>query len=121
MKLPISYAFSYPNRLKNSRNKLKIEDYHHLTFEHPDTEKFPLLSYAYHAMQTGGNMPCILNAANEVAVEAFLHEKIGFIEITSLITKTMEKMFFIKNPTYEDYVNTDKESRIQAKELIKNL
>ena len=72
-------------------------------------------------MQTGGNMPCILNAANEVAVEAFLHEKIGFIEITSLIMKTMEKMFFIKNPTYEDYVNTDKESRIQAKELIKNL
>ncbi len=121
MKLPISYAFSYPNRLKNSSHKLKIEDYHHLTFECPDTEKFPLLSYAYHAMQTGGNMPCILNAANEVAVEAFLHEKIGFIEITSLIMKTMEKMFFIKNPTYEDYVNTDKESRIQAKELIKNL
>lgn len=121
MRLPICYALSYPNRLKCSRPKLTVEAYSQLTFERPNMENFPLLGYAYEAMKTGGNRPCILNAANEIAVAAFLAEQIGFLDIATLIGKTMEKIPFIKTPTYEDYVQTDKESRIQAQELIKHL
>ena len=121
MKLPICYALSYPNRLKCHQPKLTVEAYSQLTFERPDTEKFPLLAYAYEAMKTGGNMPCILNAANEVAVSAFLAGQIGFLDIAALIEKTMEKMPFIQTPVYEDYVKTDEESRIMARELIKHL
>lgn len=118
MKLPIRYAFSYPNRLKYNGKKLCIEEYAQLTFERPDIGKFPLLGFAYEAMKVGGNMPCILNAANEVAVNAFLKEKISYLQIADLIADTMQRVSYIKSPSYEDYVHTDTEARKIAIEQL---
>jgi 1-deoxy-D-xylulose-5-phosphate reductoisomerase len=109
MKLPIQYAFGYPTRLKNNYPRLDFTQ--SLTFEQPDIQKFRNLALAYEAMQRGGNMPCILNAANEVVVEAFLKEKIGFLQMSDIIERAMQTLPFIQNPTYEDYVETDKETR----------
>lgn len=111
MKLPIAYAFSYPVRLKSPAPRLDFRQYATLTFEQPDTERFRNLAFAFDAVGRGGNMPCILNAANEVVVAAFLQEKIGFLQMSDVIEQTMAKAPFIASPTYEDYVATDAEAR----------
>jgi 1-deoxy-D-xylulose-5-phosphate reductoisomerase len=118
MKLPIAYALSYPQRLTNHSERLDFSRYHSLTFEQPDIERFRNLSFAFDAVHKGGNMPCILNAANEVAVEAFLQEKIGFLQMSDMLEQTMAKVSFIASPTYTDYVQTDQEAREIALQLI---
>ena len=118
MKLPIQYALGFPERLKNTFKRFSFMDYPNLTFEKPDLETFRNLQLAYNAMGKGGNMPCILNAANEIAVAAFLKDKIGFLNMSDLIADCMEKITFVSNPSLEDYVATNKETRILAKELL---
>jgi 1-deoxy-D-xylulose-5-phosphate reductoisomerase len=118
MKLPIHYAFFFPQRMQSDFKRLSFKDYNTLTFEEPDLETFRNLALAYHAMDKGGNLACILNAANEVAVDAFLHDKIKFLQIAELNEKCMNKVSFIQNPSLEDYVNTDSETRRVAAELL---
>ena len=118
MRLPIQYAFSYPKRIASSFDRLDFTQMTTLTFEQPDTEKFRCLALAYEALNQGGNMACIVNAANEIAVSAFLKEKISFVDISKLIEQAMNKVSFIKNPTYDDYVATDTEARKIAEYLI---
>ena len=118
MKLPIQYALGFPERLKNTFKRFSFMDYPNFTFEKPDLETFRNLQLAYNAMDKGGNMPCILNAANEIAVAAFLKDKIGFLNMSDLIADCMEKITFVSNPTLEDYVATNKETRILANELL---
>ena len=119
MKLPIQYALSYPQRLKSNFTRFNFLNYPNLTFEKPDLNKFHNLAIAYEALEKGGNVACALNAANEITVDAFLKNKIQFLDITSIIEKTIEKTFFIKENTYKDYVETDSEARKIAKSLIK--
>lgn len=119
MKLPIRYALSYPDRLCTHAPKLQMEDYARLTFERPDTERFPLLHLAFDAIAQGGNMPCIMNAANEIAVAAFLAGEIGFYDIVGTIIDTMAEAFFITSPTYDDYVATDLAAREIATRHLK--
>lgn len=114
MKLPIQYALGYPQRLKSDFPRFSFLDYPQLTFEQPDTKTFRNLQLAFDALDAEGNMPCILNAANEVAVEKFLNDEIGFLEMSDLIAHCMHKVSFIKKPSYEDYVLSDKETRIIA-------
>jgi 1-deoxy-D-xylulose-5-phosphate reductoisomerase len=114
MKLPIQYAFSYPERLKNNFRRLDFADYSSLTFEKPDSETFHNIELAAEAMKRSGNMPCILNAANEIAVAAFLRDEIGFLEMSNLIEDCMKRISFIEHPSLEDYELTDKETRIMA-------
>ncbi len=111
MKLPISYAFSYPKRLYSKAPRLDFARYAMLTFEEPDMERFRNLAFAFEAVRKGGNMPCILNAVNEVVVAAFLRDEIGFLQMSDVIEKTMAKAAFIPVPSYEDYVATDAEAR----------
>jgi 1-deoxy-D-xylulose-5-phosphate reductoisomerase len=118
MKLPILYAFSYPDRLKTDYPRLNFADYPQLTFEKPDMTKFRNLSFAYDAMQRKGNAACILNAANEVVVAAFLKDAIGFLQMSDVIEATMAKVSFLLQPAYEDYVATDTEARAIATELV---
>ncbi len=118
MKLPIQYAFGFPERIKSDFPRFYFKDYPNLTFEAPDTKKFRNLALAYKALEKEGNAPCILNAANEVAVEAFLAGKAGFLDISDVIEKTMDKMCLIENPDYNDFVQTDTEARKIAKQLI---
>ena len=118
MKLPIQYALGFPERLKNSFKRFNFLDYPHLTFEKPDRKTFRNLDLAYTVMSKGGNMPCILNAANEIAVAAFLKDKIGFLKMPDLIANCMEKITFVPNPSYEDFVETDKQTRILASKLL---
>ena len=118
MKLPIQYALGFPERLKNNFNRFSFMDYPNLTFEKPDLETFRNLQLAYNAMEKGGNMPCILNAANEIAVEAFLNDKIGFLNMSDLIVDCMEKITFVPNPNLDDYVATNEATRILANELL---
>ena len=118
MKLPIHYAFFFPQRMPSDFKRLSFKDYNTLTFEEPDLETFRNLALAYHAMDKGGNLACILNAANEVAVDAFLHDKIKFLQIAELNEKCMNKVSFIQNPSLEDYVNTDSETRRIAADLL---
>ena len=118
MRLPIQYAFSYPIRLQSSFDRLDLFKIQQLTFEKPDLKKFRNLALAYEAIQAGGNMPCIINAANEVAVDAFLHDHISFLGMSELIEKTMQKAQFMKSPTYEDYVQTDEDARSIAKDML---
>jgi 1-deoxy-D-xylulose-5-phosphate reductoisomerase len=118
MKLPIQYAMAYPTRLKNTFPRFDFLNYPNLSFEKADMKTFHNLALAFEALKKGGNMPCILNAANEIAVEAFLQDKIGFIEMSDLIEKTMAKVSFMAQPTYEHYIATDIETRRIAKELI---
>jgi 1-deoxy-D-xylulose-5-phosphate reductoisomerase len=118
MKLPIQYALGFPKRLENSFNRFSFLDYPELTFEKPDFDTFKNLSLAYSAMEKGGNMPCILNAANEIMVDSFLKDKIGFLSMSDVIGNCMEKITFVKNPKLEDYINTDQETRIVANELL---
>jgi 1-deoxy-D-xylulose-5-phosphate reductoisomerase len=121
MKLPIQYAMGYPNRLKNDFPRFNFMDYPQLTFEKPDLETFRNLQLAFDAMERGGNMPCILNAANEIAVAAFLREEVGFLEMSDIIEDSMAKVAYIANPSYEDYVTTDRETRTYAAEVAGKL
>ena len=111
MKLPIAYAFSFPTRMRSMAPRLDFNQYSTLTFEEPDMERFRNLAFAFEAARQGGNMPCILNAANEVVVAAFLQDRIGFLQMSDVIEQTMRKASFIVNPSYEDYVATDTEAR----------
>jgi 1-deoxy-D-xylulose-5-phosphate reductoisomerase len=112
MRLPIQYALNYPKRLKSNFEPLDFSKFNTLTFEEPDTKRFRNLDFAFEAIRQGGNMPCILNAANEVAVAAFLENKIGFLEMSDFIEKAMQTVSRIASPSYEDFVETDKATRI---------
>ena len=118
MKLPILYALSYPKRLPTSFKRFNFIDFPQLTFEKPDLSTFRCLSLAYEALEKGGNMPCILNAANEIAVEAFLHDQIPFTSIAEVIEQSMQQSVFISKPSLEDYLETNKETRIITSEII---
>ena len=118
MRLPIQYAFSYPQRIKSSFDRLDFSMLKELTFEQPDTNRFRCLALAYEALNQGGNMACILNAANEVVVSAFLQERVSFLRMSEVIEESMAKVSFIQTPTYEDYVATDAEARRIAQSLI---
>jgi len=118
MKLPIQFALGYPNRMKAEFPRFDFMNYPQLTFEKADEETFRNLALAKQAMVKGGNMPCILNAANEIAVAAFLKDSIDFVEMPSLIEHCMDKVSFISHATYDDYVETDRETRKVAEELI---
>ena len=119
MHLPIRYALGFPKRLESKCDRMKVTDYANLTFETPNYNKFPLLGMAFDAMRKAGNVPCVMNAANEIAVAAFLNEKIRFVEIPQIIEKTMANVAFIEHPTYQDYVNSNKVARDFATSLIK--
>jgi len=118
MRLPIQYAFSYPHRFESDFERFDFLKQPSLTFERPDTKIFRNLALSYEALRKGGNCPCILNAANEVAVEAFLNEKIGFLQIADVIENTLGKSTFIKAPLLEDYYNSDLQARRVAQEQI---
>ena len=120
MKLPIQYALGYPNRLKSDFPRFSFLDYPQLTFEQPDLKTFRNLQLAFDAMAQGGNMPCILNAANEIAVGAFLQDEVGFLEMSDLIESCMAKVTYIANPSYADYVDTDRETRLLATDFVRN-
>lgn len=119
MKLPIQYALAYPIRLKTDFPRFSFLDYPTLTFEAPDRHKFISIDLAYEGMKRGGNLPCILNAANEVAVEAFLSDKINFLDIPALVEKAMYKIDFIIDPKLEDIITTDYETRGFVNFLLK--
>ena len=118
MRLPIQYAFSYPQRIKASFDRLDFSKMSELTFEQPDTNRFRCLALAYEALNKGGNMACIVNAANEVVVSAFLKDRIPFLRMSEVIEASMAKVPFIQTPSYEDYVATDAEARRIAESLI---
>ena len=120
MRMPIQYALTYPERWMSDVARLDLFATQNLTFEEPDIKRFPNLALAYEAMHQGGNMPCVLNAANEVVNLAFREGRCGFLQMSEVISKTMEKTMFITEPTYEDYVQTDKEARKIALELLKH-
>lgn len=111
MKLPIQYAMGYPERLKSDFPRFDFFNYPQLTFEQPDRETFRCLNIAFEAMRQGGNMPCVMNAANEIAVAKFLKDEIGFLQIADVVSSTMEKVPFISQPTLDDYLASDAEAR----------
>lgn len=120
MKLPIQYALSFPDRLVSDFKRFSFLDYPKLTFEQPNTKKFRNLALAFEALHQGGNMPCVLNAANEVVVQAFLTDRIGFVQMPRIIEKAMEQATYIQSPVLEDYIQTDKETRILTSALVKS-
>jgi len=119
MRHPIQYALTFPDRLNAQVKRANLADIHQLTFEKPDYEKFRNLGLAYDALRRGGNIPCILNAANEVAVDAFLKGKIGFFAMSDIIEQTISETAFISSPTLDDYIATDREARARSSEKIK--
>jgi 1-deoxy-D-xylulose-5-phosphate reductoisomerase len=121
MKLPIQYALNFPDRLPSGFKRFNFLDYPKLTFEQPNTKNFRNLALAFEALNQGGNMPCILNAANEVVVQAFLNDRISFLQMPKIIEQIMEKASYLKNPNLEDYMQTDKEVRILTALRIKDL
>jgi 1-deoxy-D-xylulose-5-phosphate reductoisomerase len=118
MRLPIQYALTHPDRLESNFPRFEFSKYPMLNFEAPDIETFRNLGFAFVALEKAGNMPCILNAANEVAVEGFLKGKIGFLAMSDLLEYCMEKVAFVEHPAYDNYVETDNETRIIAKEYL---
>jgi 1-deoxy-D-xylulose-5-phosphate reductoisomerase len=118
MKLPIHYAFFFPQRVQTDFKRMSFKEVNQLTFEEPDLETFRNLGLAYEAMDKGGNMACILNAANEIAVDAFLKDKIKFLQIAEMNEKCMNSISFIKKPNLQDYVETDEETRRFAISLL---
>lgn len=118
MRLPIQYAFSYPDRVRSSFDRIDFATCSNLTFEQPDTTRFRNLALAYEAMNRGGNMPCIVNAANEVVVASFLKDGISFLGMSDVIEKTMERATFVAAPTYDDYVASDAEARKIAASFV---
>jgi 1-deoxy-D-xylulose-5-phosphate reductoisomerase len=121
MKLPIQYALSYPNRVKSNFKRFDFMDYPNLSFEKPDVGTFRNLRLAYEALNRGGNMPCIINAANEIAVASFLNNTTGFLAMSDIIESCMQQIVYIEKPSLTDYLNTDKETRIFAQNLIKEM
>lgn len=121
MKLPIQYALSYPGRIKNNFKRFDFINYPELTFEKPDFDTFRNLGLAFEALKQGGNMPCIINAANEVAVAGFLNKNIGFLAMSNIIEQSMQHIQYEASPVLDDYLNTDKETRIFAQNLIKKM
>jgi 1-deoxy-D-xylulose-5-phosphate reductoisomerase len=119
MKLPIQYALGFPERMKNDFPRFDFRKYPSLTFEEPDYKTFRNLGLSIEALKAGGNKPCVLNAANEIAVWAFLKNRIGFLDITAVVEKTMEKIAFIEKPTLEEYFETDGEARNFAASIVK--
>jgi 1-deoxy-D-xylulose-5-phosphate reductoisomerase len=119
MKLPIQYAMTFPQRIANDFPRLDFKKFTTLNFEEPDVKTFRNLALATEALFKGGNMPCILNAANEIAVWAFLRNLIGFLDITAVVEQAMEKVHFIQTPTLEQYFESDGEARNFAASLIK--
>ena len=120
MKVPIQYAFSFPDRLKNNFPKFNFADFKELTFEQPDTKNFKCLDIAFEALKKEGNTACVMNAANETAVSAFLNKKINFLQIPEIIEQTILQTDYIKNPDLNDYISSDKKARKIAELLIKN-
>jgi len=118
MRLPIQFALTYPDRFKSDLPRFDFTNYPALTFERPDTETFRNLALSFEALKRAGNMPCVLNAANEVVVAEFLKDRIGFLQMTDIVEKCLGKMNYIEHPSLEDYVQTDRETRIKALELI---
>ncbi|GGD76864.1 1-deoxy-D-xylulose 5-phosphate reductoisomerase [Emticicia aquatilis] len=118
MRVPIQFAIGYPNRLKSNFPRMDFAQFPSLTFEKPDYQTFRNLGFAFEALQTGGNMACIVNAANEIAVASFLRDEIGFLEMSDLIEDCMKKVSFVRTPTLEDYIETDKETRRLALEFV---
>lgn len=118
MKLPIQYALGYPNRIANDFSRFSFLDYPNLSFEQADTTTFRNLALAFEALQSGGNMPCVINAANEIVVAEFLNNQLGFLQMSDVIEKCMTKIAFVKEPSLEDYLQTDQETRIYAQELV---
>lgn len=118
MRLPIQYAFSYPKRLRSSFDRLDFFKLGGMTFEEPDMERFRCLALAYEALKQGGNMPCIVNAANEVVNRAFLEDKISFLRMSEVIEETMKKVSFDASPDLDVYMDTDRVARIVASEMI---
>ncbi|MFT5884659.1 MAG: 1-deoxy-D-xylulose-5-phosphate reductoisomerase [Arcticibacterium sp.] len=118
MKLPIQYALGFPQRLVSDFPRFDFVNYPNLTFEKPDIETFKNLGLAFEALDKGGNMPCIVNAANEIAVDAFLKDKVGFLQMSDLIETCMSQINFVKKPTIDDYIETDKQTRAKALELL---
>lgn len=121
MHLPIRYALGDASRLTTNERRLSLADYSNLTFEAPDTNRFPGINLSYYALEKGGNTACVINAANEIAVAAFLREQIGFLDIYRIIQNSIEKMPFIASPSYEDYVNTNSATREYAELLVKQM
>jgi 1-deoxy-D-xylulose-5-phosphate reductoisomerase len=121
MKLPIQYALTYPDRVQNDFKRFNFTAYPNLTFEKPDLDTFRNLNLAYMALKQGGNMPCIINAANEVAVAGFLNNNIGFLAMSNMIEECMQHISYIGQPSLNDYLNTDKETRIFAQNFIQKL
>lgn len=119
MRLPIQFAMTYPDRMKSDFPRFDFAKFPALTFEKPDTETFRNLALAFQALEKGGNMPCVLNAANEVAVASFLEDKVGFLQMSDVVEQCLAKIPYIKSPRLEDYVSTDQETRRMAKGLIK--
>jgi 1-deoxy-D-xylulose-5-phosphate reductoisomerase len=119
MRMPIQYALTYPKRWMSDVPRLDLFATQSLTFEQPDLKRFPNLDLAYQAIHIGGNMPCVLNAANEVVNLAFREGRCGFLQMSEVIAQTMQKTTFILEPNYEDYVQTDKEARRIASDILK--
>jgi 1-deoxy-D-xylulose-5-phosphate reductoisomerase len=119
MRLPIQYAIAYPNRVANDYKRLDFKDFPKLSFEAPDYKTFRNLAIAKDVLYKGGNAPCVMNAANEMVVNAFLQNKVGFLEMSEMIEKTLEQVTFIEHPTLDDYKESDAEARTYAAEFIK--
>jgi 1-deoxy-D-xylulose-5-phosphate reductoisomerase len=119
MKLPIQYALAFPRRIRNDYPRCDFRKFNNLTFDEPDYRTFRNLSLAIEALNKGGNLPCVLNAANEIAVYAFLRNRIGFLEMTDVVERVMQRVTFIAQPTLEDYFDSDGEARGQAADMIK--
>lgn len=121
MKLPIQYALAYPNRIESKFPRFNFLDYPSLTFEPVDTKTFRNLNLAFAALNSGGNMPCVINAANEVVVAEFLNNRLGFLQMSEVIENCMNKISYLTNPSLEDYLETDSETRLYAQHLVTNL
>jgi len=121
MRVPIQYAFTYPKRVKSDFKSVDFFQLSNLTFEKPDLNVFKNLTYAYESIEKGGNMPCILNAANEIAVEAFLNDKISYLAMFDILEQTMQNATFVVSPSLDDYFESDFEARKIAVELISKL
>jgi 1-deoxy-D-xylulose-5-phosphate reductoisomerase len=119
MKLPIQYALGFPQRIKNDFPRFDFRKFDTLSFEEPDTRTFKNLALATEALFKGGNLPCVMNAANEIAVWAFLRNRIGFLDMMVVVEKSMQKVSFVENPTLDDYLDSDAEAREYAAELVK--
>jgi 1-deoxy-D-xylulose-5-phosphate reductoisomerase len=119
MRLPIQYAMTFPNRIPSLVEPLNLATVRSLTFETPDVKKFRNLALAFEALQTGGSLPCVLNASNEMAVQAFLEQKIGFLNIPEIVEESMLSHELIAHPSIGDYVEIDRKARLRAREIVK--